>query len=70
MDQADTALNRIYQINRAAIRDVNSERDAALIRNQPIALGETLVGLHRRVDHRDTIAMHLPSGEEGRMFEP
>ena len=67
--QPDAVPNWIEKIYRAAIGDVNSKRDAALIRNQAITLGETLFGLHGRVDHCDAIAMHLLCGKERRMFE-
>ena len=67
--QPDAAPDWIEKIHRATIGDVNSKRDAALIRNQAITLGETLFGLHGRVDHCDAIAMHLLCGQERRMFE-
>ena len=67
--QPDAVSNWIEKIHRATIGDVNSKRDAALIRNQAITFGETLFGLHGRVDHCDAIAMHLLCGKERRMFE-
>lgn len=67
--QPDTAPDWIEKINRAAIGDVNSKRDATLIGNQAIASVETLFGLNGGIDYCDAIAMHLLCGKKRRMFE-
>ena len=64
MHQAKTATNGIDQIYRAAVRDVNSQADAGLIRDQPVTIRETVIGCNRFTDNGDLIAVNLLRGEE------
>jgi hypothetical protein len=45
VNKANGVANRIDDVNRAAISDVNSETNSALIRNQSVAILETIIFL-------------------------
>jgi hypothetical protein len=66
MDKANCRRFRIYDVNRATVRDVNAECDAALISNDAIA-GWEFAG-HRAaataIDYSDVVTMDLLGGEE------
>ncbi len=64
MHQADCVANGIDEENGATIRDVNAERNAALVRDQTIATGEAFILLERAIDHGDFAAMNLLRGDE------
>ena len=64
MDKSDGALLRIDKVERATIRDVNTETDAGLIGHEAIAILETFVLRDRRIDRCDLTAMNLLSGDE------
>ena len=65
MHQPNRAPDRIDQISRAAIGDVNAKANAALICDQPIATLEVFVS-HRVCDDSDVISMHLLRRDERR----
>jgi hypothetical protein len=68
--EADGAVNRIDEVNRAAIGDVNPEAKAWLIANQTIRVLETFVSAHRRADDGDIFAMDLLRRYEREISEP
>ena len=70
VDEANGAANRIDEINRAAIGDVNAETNATLICNQPVAVLETFVSANRRADKGDIFSMDLLRGKERQIGEP
>ena len=70
MHQPDRTEALIDQINRAAIGDVNTEANAALICDQAITTVETFVRRGRLTDNADTRTVHLLRGYEWRLAEP
>jgi len=69
MHQPNRVTHRIDQINRAAIRDVDAETNAALICNQAITTLKALVSGDGFIDNRHAISMHLLRGNERRRAE-
>ncbi len=65
MNEADRATNRIYQVNCATIRDIYSEAQIKLIRDQTIGSVEATIAIERPVDCGDKIAMDLLRRGEG-----
>jgi hypothetical protein len=64
MDEADRAADRIDEKGCAAIGHVNTETNAALIRDQPIASIETFVARHGCIDHANFLSVDLLRGDE------
>lgn len=69
MHQPNRATHRIDQINRAAIRHVDAETNATLIRNQAITTIKAFVSGDGIIDNRHAIPMHLLRGDEWRGAE-
>jgi hypothetical protein len=59
MDETDGGCPRIDKINRAAVSDMNAERDTALACNQSVAAGELFVVVDWKIDNCDLVAMDL-----------
>src|SRR5258708_38973570 len=55
MDKAHRRRFWIDNVDRAAVGDVNSERDFALVCNQPVATREFPVALDRKIDNGDFV---------------
>jgi len=64
MDETDGGTNRIDNVNRAAIRYINSQTDSALVSNDAVAVCETLVRGERNVDDRNLVPVNLLSRDE------
>ena|SRR6266480_1309836 len=64
MDKTDSWRLWIDDVNRAAIGDVNSKRDTALIRNDAIATGEFFVTFHWRINQCDFVPVNLFGGKQ------
>src|SRR6476646_9783881 len=64
MDETDRGPNRIDQVNRATVGNVNSQANSALIRNDSVAVGETLVRRKRRVNDGDLFPVDLLRGDK------
>ena len=59
MDETDRGPNRIDQVNRATVGNVNAQANSALVRNGSVAVGETLVRGKRRVNDGDLFPVDL-----------
>ena len=70
MHESDRLLNRIDKIDRAAIRNVDAEANAALVRDQPITRIEAGIVRDRRIDDGDTVTVNLLSRDERRFANP
>src|SRR6266404_2369025 len=68
MNQPDRRRFWIDNVNRAAIGDVNAERDLLLISDQTVAAGEFVVLIDWFVDHRDFVSMNLLSSQQRPIF--
>ena len=66
MHQPDGTEAVIDQINRAAIGDVNTEANSALIGDQAIAIVEAFVRCGGPIDHPDPVSVDLLRGNEWR----
>src|SRR5438477_8713694 len=64
MDETDRGPNRIDKVNRATVRNVNSEADSTLVRHDSVAVGETRVRGKRSVDDRDLFPVDLLRGDK------
>ena len=64
MNESDGTLGWIDEIHRAAIRDVDAEANAWLIRDHAIALVEALIGSFRTIDHSNAAPVDLLRGDE------
>ena len=64
MNETDRATNRIDEINRTAIGNVNAETDPPLISDDPIAIRETFVRRDRHIHDGDLFPMDLLRGDE------
>jgi hypothetical protein len=64
MNQANYPGISVHQVNRAAISYVNPKADIALIRNQPIAIFETVIRGRDRFDSCDLVSMNLAHRNE------
>lgn len=69
MHQTDRIAHGVHEINSAAIRDVNSEANAALICDQAIAAVKTFVLAGRPIDNTNALSVHLLRGNERRAAE-
>jgi hypothetical protein len=69
MHQADRIAHGVHEINGAAIRDVNSDANAALICDQAIAALKTFVLAGRPIDNTNALSVHLLRGNEPRAAE-
>ena len=70
MHQADRSADWVREINCAAIGDINTEANAALICNQAITTVETFVLCGRLVDNTNALSVDLLRGNERRAAEP
>jgi hypothetical protein len=64
MDEPNRRCFWIDKVDRAAIGNMNTERDLFLIRDDPIATGEFFVARDRLIDDRDFISVDLLGGEQ------
>ncbi len=66
MNQTGHAANRVHEINRTAVCDVDAQPDATLICDESITAREGFVALLRR-DHGNFPTVNLFSGDKGRV---
>ncbi len=66
MDETDRATNRIDEINRAAIGDVNAQTKSRLVRNDSVAICETFVRRERDIHDGNLFPVDLLCGNERR----
>ena len=64
MNKPDRRRFGIDNVNRAAIGNVNAERDFFLVRNQSVATGEFFVARRPKIDHCDFVAVNLLRGQQ------
>ena len=64
MHESDCRRFWIDDVNRAAVRNVNAEANAALICNDTIAAGKTFPRFNRSIHDRDLVAMNLLRGHK------
>ena len=57
--QTDAAADRIDEINRAAVGDVNPEADARLVGDQPVAAVKALILRRAAAHNTNNVAMNL-----------
>lgn len=69
MYEADHATNRIREVNCATIRDIYSEAQIDLVRDQAIGAVEATIAIERLVDYGDKITMDLLRRGEGVLRE-
>ena len=69
MHQADLLGNRVDKIDRTAICDVDAEANVSLIRDEPVATGETFVILERSIDDSNLAAVNLLRSDKRRCGE-
>ena len=70
MNQTNRTGISVDQVNRAAISYVNPQTDIALIRNQPIAILETVIRGRDRIDMGDLVSMNLTHGNKFSITQP
>ena len=70
MDKANDVPNGIDHENRATIRDVDPQGNAALICDQAVCAREAPVFAQGPINHRNLIPVHLLGGGEGCLLEP
>lgn len=64
MDETDSWRVWIDNVNRAAVGDMNAERDTRLICNEAVAAGEMFILVNRSIDNCDLIAVNLFGGKQ------
>ena len=62
VNQGSGALLSVEEVKGAAIGNVNSEANIALVGNQTVAAFETAIVCQRRINHRNFVPMDLLSG--------
>src|SRR2546428_2642835 len=66
MNQTNRRPLRIDNVNRAAVGDVNAERDAALVCDQTVAARKFPVLIERNIDKCDLVAVDLLGSRQRR----
>jgi hypothetical protein len=66
MHQSNRLAGGIDEEYGAAVRDINTEANAALIRDQAITAVDTSVACGRLIDYTDALSVDLLRGDEGR----